>query len=107
MNAAANASPRASIPSAASSLPAHPRLTRAEVIQLADLEARMQGYPLGEYQRPQVHYTTADDKWSVSYDQKSADGVLGKHFSVSVEDKTKKTFMVLEKQSAAEANAQR
>jgi hypothetical protein len=92
MTAAASASPQAPMPPTASSSPAHPRLTTAEVIQLADLEARRQGYALGEYQRPQVHYTTADDEWSISYDQKSADGILGKHFSVSVEDKTKKTL---------------
>jgi hypothetical protein len=44
---------------------------------------------LGEYQRSQPHYTAADGTWSVSYDQKFV-GETGKHFSVSVEDKTKK-----------------
>jgi hypothetical protein len=72
------------------------RLAEAEVIALADAEARMQGYELGEYQRPQAHYTAADDTWSVFYDQKFVDGMgeVGKHFSVSVEDKTKKTSII-------------
>lgn len=69
-----------------------PRLTSAEVIELADAEARTQGYDLGEYQRPQARYAAAGDSWSVVYDQKSVDGTteVSKPFSVNVEDKTKK-----------------
>lgn len=76
----------------ATSQTANARLTSAEVIELADAEARTQGYDLGEYQRPQAHYAAASDTWSVVYDGKPADGATeaGKPFSVSVEDKTKK-----------------
>lgn len=97
-NLVGDASPQASIPSTALSSPARPRLTPAEVIELADAEAGAQGHNLGEYQRPQANYTAAKDTWSVSYDQKyvDANGMAenGKHFSVSVEDKTKKTSIV-------------
>ena len=69
-----------------------PRLTPTEAIELADAEARTQGYDLGEYQRPQARYAAAGDSWSVVYDQKSVDGTteIGKSISVGVEDKTKK-----------------
>jgi hypothetical protein len=78
--------------STASSPPLGARLTTAEVVELADAEARTQGYDLGEYQRPQARYAAAADTWSVIYDQKSVDGKteIGKSISVSVEDKTKK-----------------
>lgn len=69
--------------------PASPRLSAAEVIELANAEARKEGYNPREYLRPQADYIAADETWSVSYDQKYADG-FGNHFSVSVEDKTKK-----------------
>jgi hypothetical protein len=80
-------------PTTSSSPPAVPRLTKANVIELADAEARKEGYNLGEYQRPQADYLASDETWSVTYDQMSADGV-GKHFSISVEDKTKKTGII-------------
>jgi hypothetical protein len=78
--------------STSSSQSGNPRLTPAEAIELADAEARTQGYDLGEYQRPQARYVAAGDSWSVVYDQKSLDSAteIGKPFSVSVEDKTKK-----------------
>ena len=68
------------------------RLTQTEVIDLADAQARAQGYNLDNYQRPKAEYAPATDSWSVVYDQKSGDGSseTGKHFSVSIEDKTKK-----------------
>jgi hypothetical protein len=80
-------------PTTSSSPPAVPRLTKANVIELADAEARKEGYNLGEYQRPQADYLASDETWSVTYDQMSADGV-GKHFSISVEDKTKKAGII-------------
>lgn len=71
-----------------------PGLTAAEVIELADAEARTQGYDLGKYQRPQAQYAATENIWSVSYDQKNDAGEAGKPFSVKVEDKTKKTSIV-------------
>lgn len=90
--------PAASIPpatSTTSSPPAHvgPRLSASEVIELANTEARKQGYHLDEYHHPQADYAEGDGTWSVSYDQTNADGA-GNRFSVSVEDKTKKTSVV-------------
>jgi hypothetical protein len=70
---------------------ARPGLTAAEVIGLANAEARTQGYDLDKYQRPQAQYVATDNTWSVSYDQKNDAGEAGKPFSVKVEDKTKKT----------------
>lgn len=70
-----------------------PSLTAAEVIGLADAEARRQGYNVSAYQRSQADYTAADETWSVSYDQTNAEGA-GKHLSVSVEDKTKKASII-------------
>jgi hypothetical protein len=91
--------PQASAPPAASSSPARSRLTSAEVIELANAEARTQGYNLEQFQNPQTRYTAADEIWSVFYEQKSVDGVVdaGKHFSVSVEDKTKKASIAAER----------
>lgn len=76
-----------------SSPPARPRLTKSEVIELADAKARTQGYSLDDYRRPQVRYTPENDTWSLFYDQKSNDGMVevGKQLSVTVADKTKKT----------------
>ena len=67
------------------------RLSTAEVVRLADAEARRDGYDLREYQRPQVHFTPADDTWYAFYDQVYIRGMgeVGKHFSVTVEDKSK------------------
>ena len=95
------ASPQTSPPATVPAPSAPPRavLTTSEVITLADAEARTQGYNLGEYQRPQAQYTAADDTWSVSYDQKYIDGLgeIGKRFSVTVEDKSKKTSITVKR----------
>lgn len=107
-NPGAEPSPQASIPSTTSfsspspaPVAAKPRLTAAQVIELADAEARGQGYELGGYQHPQARYIPADGTWSVFYDQKSVDsnamGEVADPFTVSVEDKTKKTSIVPEK----------
>jgi hypothetical protein len=89
-------SAQASVPPTTSSSPPGPSLNATEVIDLADAEARTQGYDLGEYQRPQAHYTAKDGTWSVSYAQKYVDGMgeVGTPFSVTVEDKTKKISIV-------------
>jgi hypothetical protein len=84
------AAPPASIPQAAASTSIVPSLTGPEVIALADAEARRQGYNVRTFKRSRADYTAANETWSVSYDQTDA-AVTGKHFSVTVEDKTKKT----------------
>jgi hypothetical protein len=91
-----SSSPQESAPPATPSPPPGPSLSATEVIDLADAEARTQGYDLGEYQRPQAHYTATEGTWSVSYAQKYVDGMgeVGTPFSVTVEDKTKKISIV-------------
>jgi hypothetical protein len=76
----------------ASSPRANAHLTPEEVTDLADAEARAQGYNLDEYQRPKADYSAVGDKWSLFYNQKPVDGMpeIGKYFSATVDDKTKK-----------------
>jgi hypothetical protein len=97
-NSVAEDSPMAGATSASSAPPpAGSRLTSAEVVALADTEARSNGLDLHTYQRLQPEYREADEIWSVSYDQMSANGMSGRHFSVNVEDKTKKTSIDAER----------
>jgi hypothetical protein len=97
-NYVAEESPMAGVTSTSSSPPpAGSRLTSAEVVALADTEARSHGLDLHTYQRLQPEYREADEVWSVSYDQMSANGMSGRHFSVSVQDKTKKTSIDAER----------
>jgi hypothetical protein len=67
-------------------------LSAQDAINLADTEASAQGYDLNEYQRPKADYSTVRDKWSIFYDSKPTEGMtqMGKHFLVTIEDKTKK-----------------
>jgi hypothetical protein len=96
-NIPTDAAPEASVPQMSSSGAVSPRLTAAEVIALADAEARIHGYDLNEYQRPQAQYMPADETWSVLYGKNSDDAMSAKHFSVSVEDRTKKTSLAAER----------
>jgi len=72
------------------------RLTKEEVVDLADAEARSRGYDLTEYQRPEPQYDPSDQTWSLFYDQTPVDGTgeIGKYFSVAVDDKTKRRVLV-------------
>jgi hypothetical protein len=96
---AASSSPaEAPIPARVSSPPVGPRLTAEEVVGLADAEAVAQGYDLGQYQRPQAHYTATNETWLIVYDENSVDGngvgKSEKQFKVNVDDKTKETSLV-------------
>jgi hypothetical protein len=75
--------------------PANAQLTSDEVVDLADTEARAQGYDLSEYQRPKADYSTVKDKWSLFYDQKKSGEMpqAGKHFIVTVDDKSRQTSL--------------
>ena len=69
------------------------QLSEDDVVGLADGEARDKGFNLSDYQRPKADYSAVKDKWSLFYnlkDPKAAGGDL-QPFSVTVEDKTKKT----------------
>lgn len=72
------------------------RLTKEEVVDLADAAARSRGYDLAEYQRSEPQYDPADQTWSLLYSEKPVDGTAknGTHFSVAVGDKTKGTALV-------------
>ena len=79
----------------ASNLAARPvanaRLTKAEVVDLADAVARARGYDLTEYQRPKAQYDPADQIWLLSYDQNRA---VRKHFIVAVDDRSKRITVI-------------
>ena len=77
----------AAAPTGSSGATAEVGLNGAEVIELADAEARARGYKLDEYQQPQVQYATETGTWSVLYQPKTA---TAKAFSVTVDAKTKK-----------------
>jgi len=96
MRPVSDGSPGDANPEAAASPTATARLTKEEVVDLADAEASSVGYDLAEYQRPEPQYDPADQVWSLLYDQKPVDGTaeIGKHFSVAVDDKTKRTVLV-------------
>lgn len=76
----------------------HPRLTKTQVIRLANAEARRQGYDLRKYGRPDAHfnYVTKDDEWVVFYEGKRLKGMpeVGNHFSVHIVDKTKEVWFI-------------
>jgi hypothetical protein len=67
-------------------------LTESEAINLADTEARVQGYHLDDYQRPKVDHSEVKERWSLFYGLKEGSnaGENGGPLTVTVEDKTKK-----------------
>ena len=67
------------------------RLTREEVVDAADAEARRRGYDPAEYIRGEAEFKAADGIWSVSYKQILVNEMAetAKNFSVTIDDKTK------------------
>ena len=99
-NPDANASAVDAKQEAATSSSADVRLTKEEVVDLADAEARTRGYSPSEYGRAEPQYNSAAEVWSISYEQKpTPDGTIEstKRFSVTVDDKTKGTVFVVGK----------
>jgi hypothetical protein len=82
-NSAPSIAPAAPLPSA------EPKLNAVQAMDIADIQAREQGYDLGEYQLPKAEYNATDDTWSVSYIGRD-DDKSGKHLSVVVQDKSGK-----------------
>jgi len=78
-------------PEIAASPEARPRLTKEEVIRIANATAQTRGYKRADYHRAEPQYDAVYKAWSVSYEQSAGDGMgtVGKHFSVIVDDKTK------------------
>jgi len=68
------------------------KLTEAETINLADTEARIQGYHVDEYQRPKVDHSAVKGKWVLFYSLKQDADAQGNPsaFTVTIEDQTKK-----------------
>jgi hypothetical protein len=66
-------------------------LNETDVIKLADTEARIQGAPLDNYDRPKVDHSQVKGKWTLFYAPKKGDssGDLPP-FSMTVEDKSRK-----------------
>jgi hypothetical protein len=75
-------------PETAASPEARPRLTKEEVIEIANAAARTRGYKRADYHRTEPQYDPAYKVWSVSYEQSAVDG-MGMRFSVVVDDKTR------------------
>jgi len=66
------------------------RLTREEVVEAADAEARRRGYDPAEYIRGEPEFKEADGIWSVSYKQILVNEMAetAKNFSFTIDDKT-------------------
>ncbi len=67
-----------------------PRLTPADVRQMADAEARQQGYDLEVYTRGEPSYDPVSKTWGVNYRLKSSQSASSSHgvLSVDVSDTT-------------------
>ena len=72
------------------------RLTKEEVVDLANAEVRLRGYDVTELSRTEPHYNATDETWSLSYDQSAPEGAEepAKHFNVMIDDKTKGRIFV-------------
>ena len=87
--------PEVAPPEAATLPAADARLTKEEIVDLADKEARTRGYNPAEYERAEPQYNSADAIWSVSYDQPAIGmAETSKRFSITIDDKTKGTIFV-------------
>jgi hypothetical protein len=87
--------PEVAPPDAAALPSADARLTKEEIVNLADKAARTRGYNPAEYERREPEYNSADAIWSVSYDQRAVGmAETSKRFSVTIDDKTKGTIFV-------------
>lgn len=72
------------------------RMTDAQVREITNTHASKEGYDLNEYQEPILEYDPETQEWYVFYDQiyvRDPDtgelmGAPGKHFGISVDDKT-------------------
>jgi hypothetical protein len=67
-------------------------LTEAEAISLADTEARAQGFPLDNYERPKADHSEVKGKWSLFYSSKKTEtgSEMQGALTITVEDKTRK-----------------
>jgi len=75
-------------------VPHTPRLSKAEVLSLANSAAQAAGADLLQFKRPEAHfeYVRKDYSWSVFYD--GFKPTIGNHFLVVVSDTTRTTQVV-------------
>ena len=71
-------------------------LSKTDVVNLSDSEARKRGYDLSRYDRPDPQFDPLDNTWSLSYASKTtgAGAPSPKRFTVAIDDKTKRTAIV-------------
>ena len=72
-------------------------LSKIDVVNLSDSEARKRGYDLSRYNRPDPQFDPIDNTWSLSYAGKTAAGAAApspKHFTVAIDEKTRRTAIV-------------
>jgi hypothetical protein len=81
---------------ACSTVSAGPRLTSAQVIRLADAEARRHGdkYDPRRFKRSDPEYAARFNQWWVRYDPKPGDRAH-EAFTIGVDDKTKQAGLIL------------
>jgi hypothetical protein len=93
--------PPASADAAVAAPPPGPRLKMSEVVDLANAEARKQGFDLRDYQRGESQHAAETGTWLVSYEPEAVDrnGMSkgGKPFKVSIEDNSRKASIVPDK----------
>jgi len=81
---------------------------RAEVIRLQMLKHGDRGKFARRFERPKVHYNYVqrDDTWWVSYEGKAVNDMtwVGNDFSVTIEDKTRKLWLITREMSDANAS---
>jgi hypothetical protein len=66
-------------------------LTETEAIKMADTEARVQGAPLDNYDRPKVDHSQVKGRWTLFYGAKKTESASDMPpFTVTIEDKTRK-----------------
>lgn len=71
------------------------RLTKEEVMDMADAEARGRGYNLVEYGRTDPQYDPTDRFWSITYRLPESDQTEGvRSFVITIDDKTKGMVLV-------------
>ena len=76
------------------------KLTMAQVVKLANAQARAEGYNLGRFTRKDPEYDADRDEWSVFYlgrpHSEHGQPVIefGNHFTVYVADKTRRATII-------------
>ena len=73
-----------------------PLLSKQQAIGLADAQARRRGYDLSKYRRSDPQFDGTDNSWSLFYEKEHGDQAApsAKHFTVAIDDKTKRTAIV-------------